>query len=56
MVLSRHIHIPVKQIIVYYRKNLFCKNSQRLNTPNYFAKSFILDISLGSEYVSDYRL
>ena len=33
---------------------VFYKNSQRLNTVNYFAESSILDVSRGSEYVSDY--
>ena len=32
---------------------MFSKNSQRLNTVNYFAESSILDILLGSQYVSD---
>ena len=35
---------------------MFCKNYQRLNTVSYFCKSFILDVSLGSEYVSHYRI
>ena len=44
------IHNPVKQITWSVLK----KNSQLLNTVNYFlAKSSILDVSLGSEYVFD---
>ena len=37
LVLLMHIHNPVKQVIW-----MFCKNSQRLNTGNYFCKKLHL--------------